>query len=59
MESRYCDSNAEKVKLNESVRKSLAEIHGDELGVSDLLLGTCSFFSNIGIGSKLVSEIKN
>ena len=59
MESRNCDSNAEKVKLNESVRKSLAEIHGDELEVSNLLLGTCSFFSKIDIGSKLVSEIKN
>ena len=36
MEFRNCDSNTGKVKLNESVRKSLAEIHGDELEASKL-----------------------
>ena len=30
MEFRNCDSNVEKVKLYESVRKSLAEIYEDE-----------------------------
>ena len=30
MEFRNCDSNADKVKLYESVRKSLAEIYEDE-----------------------------
>ena len=30
MEFRNFDSNADEVKLNESVRKSLAEIHKDE-----------------------------
>ena len=30
MEFRNCDSNADKVRLYESVRKSLAEINEDE-----------------------------
>ena len=31
MELRNCDSNIDKIKLYESVRKSLAEIYEDEL----------------------------
>ena len=35
MEFRNCDSNADKVKLYESVRKGLAEIYDDELKAFD------------------------
>ena len=38
LEFRNCDSNTNKVKLYESVRKSLAEIYEDEPGAFDAVL---------------------
>ena len=45
MEFRNCNSNADKVKLYESVRKSLAEIYQDEPETLALLRRTCFFLS--------------
>ena len=52
MEFGNCDSNANKVKLCESVRKGVAEIFENEPEALKLLLRTCLFFSKIHIGSK-------
>ena len=51
MEFRNCNSDAGKVKLYESVRKSPEEIYDDESDVLKVLLRTCSFFSKTILAS--------